>query len=140
MLSELRALSKKLSKENHPFEKQKESPAKTVGLVQEEEPGPEEDEPLLLQRPERVRTLEELEELGKEDSLPNKELSRPSVEGEQMRTNPQNQTKGKNKKEQMISLQNLLTTRTPSVTSLALPTTVEELVSRARIPGLWWGG
>ncbi|XP_038955778.2 U3 small nucleolar RNA-associated protein 14 homolog A isoform X1 [Rattus norvegicus] len=140
VLSELRALSKKLSKENHPFEKQKESPAKTVGLVQEEEPGPEEDEPLLLQRPERVRTLEELEELGKEYSLPNKELSRPSVEGEQMRTNPQNQTKGKNKKEQMISLQNLLTTRTPSVTSLALPTTVEELVSRARIPGLWWGG
>lgn len=124
VLSELRALSKKLSKENHPFEKQKESPAKTVGLVQEEEPGPEEDEPLLLQRPERVRTLEELEELGKEDSLPNKERPRPSVEGEQMR-NPQNQTKGKNKKEQMISLQNLLTTRTPSVTSLALPTTVE---------------
>ncbi|XP_052026761.1 U3 small nucleolar RNA-associated protein 14 homolog A [Apodemus sylvaticus] len=127
VLSELRALSKKLSKENHLSEKQKESPAKTLSLVQEEEPVPEEDEPLLLQRPERVRTLEDLEELGKEDCLPNKDLPRPSGEGEQMRRNPQTQTKGKNKKEQMISLQNLLTTRTPPVTSLALPTTVEEL-------------
>lgn len=127
VLSELRALSRKLSKENHLSKKQQESPAKTLGLVQEEEPAPEEDEPLLLQRPERARTLEDLEELGKEDCLPNEELPRPSVEGEQMRRNPQNQTKGKNKKEQMISLQNLLTTRTPSVTSLALPTTVEEL-------------
>ena len=127
VLSELRALSKKLSKENHLSKKQKKSPAKAVDLVWEEEPAPEEDEPLLLQRPERMRTLEELEELGKEDSLPNKERPRPSVEGEQVRRNPQNHSKGKNKKEQMISLQNLLTTRTPSVTSLALPTTVEEL-------------
>ncbi|XP_034341518.1 U3 small nucleolar RNA-associated protein 14 homolog A [Arvicanthis niloticus] len=131
VLSELRALSKKLSKENHVSKKQKESPAKTVGLVQEEEPAPEEDEPLLLQRPERVQTVEELEELGKEDCLPNKEPPRPAVEGEQMRKNPQNQTKGKNKKEQMISLQNLLTTRTPSVTSLAIPTTIEELEDEA---------
>ncbi|OBS74180.1 hypothetical protein A6R68_15282 [Neotoma lepida] len=43
-----------------------------------------------------------------------------------MRQDPQNQLKGKKKKEQMISLQNLLTTRTPAVTSLAVPTTVEE--------------
>ncbi|XP_059107222.1 U3 small nucleolar RNA-associated protein 14 homolog A isoform X1 [Peromyscus eremicus] len=127
VLSELRALSQKLSKENHLSKKQKESSAKTVPLVQEEEPSPEEEEPLLLQRPERLQTLEELEELGKEDCLPNKELPRAAVEGEQMRRNPQNQLKGKKKKEQMISLQNLLTTRTPSVTSVAVPTTVEEL-------------
>ncbi|XP_059107223.1 U3 small nucleolar RNA-associated protein 14 homolog A isoform X2 [Peromyscus eremicus] len=137
VLSELRALSQKLSKENHLSKKQKESSAKTVPLVQEEEPSPEEEEPLLLQRPERLQTLEELEELGKEDCLPNKELPRAAVEGEQMRRNPQNQLKGKKKKEQMISLQNLLTTRTPSVTSVAVPTTVEELVSRARVLGLW---
>ncbi|XP_031228636.1 U3 small nucleolar RNA-associated protein 14 homolog A [Mastomys coucha] len=108
VLSELRALSKKLSKGNHLSKKQKESPANTVGLLQEEESAPEKDEPLLLQRPERVRTLEDLEELGKEDCLLNKDLPRPSVEGEQMRKHSQNQTKGKNKKEQMISLQNLL--------------------------------
>ncbi|XP_006995039.1 U3 small nucleolar RNA-associated protein 14 homolog A [Peromyscus maniculatus bairdii] len=128
VLSELRALSQKLSKENHLPKKQKESSAKTVPLVQEEEPAPEEEEPLLLQRPERLQTLEELEELGKEDCLPNKELPRAAVEGEQMRRNTQTQLKGKKKKkEQMISLQNILTTRTPSVTSVAVPTTVEEL-------------
>lgn len=75
----------------------------------------------------------------KKDSLSNKEHPTPSEEGEQVRRNPQNHSKGKNKKEQMISLQNLLTTRTPSVTSLALPTTVEELVSKSQIFGLWWG-
>lgn len=32
----------------------------------------------------------------------------------------------------MIDLQNLLTTKSPSVKSLAVPTTVQELVSRAR--------
>lgn len=134
----MRALSQKLSKENHLPKKQKESSAKTVPLVQEEEPAPEEEEPLLLQRPERLQTLEELEELGKEDCLPNKELPRAAVEGEQMRRNTQTQLKGKKKKkEQMISLQNILTTRTPSVTSVAVPTTVEELVSRARVLGLW---
>ncbi|EGW03602.1 U3 small nucleolar RNA-associated protein 14 homolog A isoform X1 [Cricetulus griseus] len=126
VLSELRALSKKLSEENHLSKKQKESSAKTVLLVQEEEPALEEEEPLLLQRPERIQTMEKLEELGNEDCLPSKEPPRAAVEGEQMRRNPQYQLKGK-KKEQMISLQNLLTSRTPSVTSLAVPTTVEEL-------------
>ncbi|XP_038173141.1 U3 small nucleolar RNA-associated protein 14 homolog A [Arvicola amphibius] len=125
VLSELKALSQKLSKENRLSKKPKENPAKTVLLVQEEEPAPEEEEPLLLQRPERVQTLEELEELDKEDCLPNKELPRAAVEGEQVRRNPQEELKGK-KKEKMISLQKLLTTRTPSVTSVAVPTTVEE--------------
>lgn len=127
VLSELRALSKKLSKENHLSKKQKESSAKTVLLVQEEEPAPEEEEPLLLQRPQRVQTVEKLEELGKEDSLPNKELPRAAAEGEQMRRSPQYLLKGK-KKEQMISLQNLLTSRTPSVTSLAVPTDRKSVV------------
>ncbi|KAH0513393.1 U3 small nucleolar RNA-associated protein 14-like protein A [Microtus ochrogaster] len=125
VLSELKALSQKLSKDNRLSKKPKESPAKTVLLVQDEEPAPEEEEPLLLQRPERVQTLEELEELGKHDCLPNKELPGAAVEGEQVRRNPQEKLKGK-KKEQMISLQKLLTTRTPSVTSVAVPTTVEE--------------
>lgn len=125
VLSELKALSQKLSKDNHLSKKPKESPAKTVLLVQEEEPAPEEEEPLLLQRPERVQSLEELEELGKEDCLPNKEPPGAAVEGEQVRRKPQEELKGK-KKEQMISLQKLLTTRTPSVTSVAVPTTVEE--------------
>ncbi|XP_021518202.1 U3 small nucleolar RNA-associated protein 14 homolog A [Meriones unguiculatus] len=127
VLSELRALSKKLKKENHLSKEQKESSAKSVPLVQEEEPAPEEEEPLLLQRPKKVQTVEELEALGEEDCLPNKEFPRPTVEGEQMRKNPQSQPKGKSKKEQMISLQQLLTTRTPSATSLAVPTTVEAL-------------
>ncbi|KAL1766408.1 U3 small nucleolar RNA-associated protein 14-like A [Sigmodon hispidus] len=138
VLSELRALSKKLSKESHLSKKQKESSAKTV-LVQEEKRAPEEqdpalleeEEPLLLQRPQRVQTVEELEQLGKEEWLPNKEHPRAAVRGEQMRENPQNQMKGKNKKEQMISLQNLLTTKTPSVTSLVVPTTVEEMEDQA---------
>ncbi|KAM7338476.1 hypothetical protein ACRRTK_001960 [Alexandromys fortis] len=125
VLSELKALSQKLSKDNRLSKKPKESPTKTVLLVQEEEPAPEEEEPLLLQRPERVQTLEELEELGKEDYLPNKELPGAAVKGEQVRRKPQEELKGK-KKEQMISLQKLLTTRTPSVTSVAVPTTVEE--------------
>ncbi|XP_050998649.1 U3 small nucleolar RNA-associated protein 14 homolog A [Acomys russatus] len=127
VLSELRTLSKKLKKENHLSKEQSENSTKTVPLVQKEEPAAEEEGPLLLQRPKRVRTLEELEELGEEDCLPNKEPPRPAVQGEQMSRNPQNQPKGKSKKEQMISLQNLLTTRTPSVTSLAVPTAVEEL-------------
>ena len=104
-------------------------------MLQEYEPAPQQDDPLLLQRPERVQTLEELEELGNEDCLPNKELPGAAVEGEQVRRNPQEELKGK-KKEQMISLQKLLTTRTPSVTSVAVPTTVEEQVSRARVLGL----
>ncbi|CAO2622368.1 U3 small nucleolar RNA-associated protein 14 homolog A [Lemmus lemmus] len=124
VLSELKALSQKLSKDNRLSKKPKENPTETVLLVQEEEPAPEEEEPLLLQRPERVQTLEELEELGKEDCLPNKELPGAAVEGVQVRRSPQ-EVKGR-KKEQMISLQKLLTTRAPSVTSLAVPTTVEE--------------
>uniref|UniRef100_A0A2I2ZFB7 UTP14A small subunit processome component n=1 Tax=Gorilla gorilla gorilla TaxID=9595 RepID=A0A2I2ZFB7_GORGO len=128
VLSELRVLSQKL-KENHQSRKQKASSEGTIPQVQREEPAPEEEEPLLLQRPERVQTLEELEELGKEECFQNKELPRPVLEGQQSERTPNNRPdapKEKKKKEQMIDLQNLLTTQSPSVKSLAVPT-VEEL-------------
>ncbi|XP_011794308.1 PREDICTED: U3 small nucleolar RNA-associated protein 14 homolog C isoform X2 [Colobus angolensis palliatus] len=129
VLSELRALSQKL-KENHQSRKQKASSEGTVPRVQREEPAPEEAAPLLLQRPERVQTLEELEELGKEDCFQNKEIPRPVLEGQQSERTPNNRPdapKEKKEKEQLIDLQNLLTTQSPSVRSLAVPTTIEEL-------------
>ncbi|XP_011844133.1 PREDICTED: U3 small nucleolar RNA-associated protein 14 homolog C isoform X2 [Mandrillus leucophaeus] len=129
VLSELRALSQKL-KENHQSRKQKASSEGTVPQVQREEPAPEEEAPLLLQRPERVQTLEELEELGKEDCFQNKELPRPVLEGQQSERTPNNRPdapKEKKEKEQLIDVQNLLTTQSPSVRSLAVPTTTEEL-------------
>ncbi|XP_004437355.1 PREDICTED: U3 small nucleolar RNA-associated protein 14 homolog A [Ceratotherium simum simum] len=129
VLSELRALSQKLNKENHQSRKQKVSSARTVLPVQREEPA-EEEEPLLLQKRERAQTLEELEELGEEGCFQDKELPRPALDGQQLERNPNNQPgapKEKTKKEQMIDLQNLLTTKSPSVKSLAIPTTIEEL-------------
>ncbi|XP_055122826.1 U3 small nucleolar RNA-associated protein 14 homolog A isoform X2 [Symphalangus syndactylus] len=128
VLSELKALSQKL-KENHQSRKQKASSEGTIPQVQRDEPAPEEEEPLLLQRPERVQTLEELEELGKEECFQNKELPRPVLEGQQSERTPNNRPdapKEKKKKEQMIDLRNLLTTQSPSVKSLAVPT-IEEL-------------
>uniref|UniRef100_A0A2K6M1C2 UTP14A small subunit processome component n=1 Tax=Rhinopithecus bieti TaxID=61621 RepID=A0A2K6M1C2_RHIBE len=128
VLSELRVLAQKL-KENDQSRKQKASSEGTIPQVQREEPAPEEEEPLLLQRPERVQTLEELEELGKEECFQNKELPRPVLEGQQSERTPNNRPdapKEKKKKEQMIDLQNLLTTQSPSVKSLAVPT-IEEL-------------
>uniref|UniRef100_A0A8C8ZY74 U3 small nucleolar RNA-associated protein 14 homolog A n=1 Tax=Prolemur simus TaxID=1328070 RepID=A0A8C8ZY74_PROSS len=133
VLFELRTLSQKL-KENHQSRKQKASSVGTVPQVQREVPAPEEEEEaLLLQRPERVQTLEELEELEKEGCLQNKELPRPVLEGHRLKKNPNNQTDSpkKKKKEQMIDLQNLLTTKSPSVKSLAVPTTIEELEGEA---------
>ncbi|XP_036915200.1 U3 small nucleolar RNA-associated protein 14 homolog A [Sturnira hondurensis] len=130
VLSELRALSQKLNKNKHQPRKQKVNLARTVLPVQREEPAREEEEPLLLQRPERAETLEELEELGKEGCLQNKELPTSALERQQLERNPVNQPgapKEKKRKEQMIDLQNILTTESPSVESLAVPTTIEEL-------------
>lgn len=133
VLSELRALAQRLNKENRRSGRQEVSAARkgTVLQVQREEPAEEEEEPLLLQRPERAQTLDELEELGREGCLQNEELPRAAVEGQQLETNPNNHLgatpKEKKRKEQMIDLQNLLTTKSPSVKSLAVPTTVEEL-------------
>ncbi|XP_055249313.1 U3 small nucleolar RNA-associated protein 14 homolog A [Moschus berezovskii] len=127
VLSELRALSQKLIVENHQSGKQELSSARTA---QREEPAREEEEPMLLQRPERARTLDELEELGREGCVENKELPRTAVEGLQLEKNLSNHIgapKEKKRKEQMIDLQNLLTTKSPSVKSLAVPTTVQEL-------------
>ncbi|XP_037678056.1 U3 small nucleolar RNA-associated protein 14 homolog A [Choloepus didactylus] len=129
VLSELRALSQKLNKENHQSKKPKVSSAGTARLVQREEPVQEEEEPLLLQRPERVQTLEELEELDEEGCFQNKELPRPVLEGQPLKRIASNQPDApkEKKKEQMIDLQNLLTTKSPSVKSLAVPTTIVEL-------------
>uniref|UniRef100_A0A8C0TGA3 UTP14A small subunit processome component n=1 Tax=Canis lupus familiaris TaxID=9615 RepID=A0A8C0TGA3_CANLF len=130
VLSELRALSQKLNKANQQSGKQNMTSLRTVLPVQREEPTEAEEEPLLMQRPERAHTMEELEELGKEGCFKNKEVPRPVVEGQQLERNPHNlpgAPKEKKRKEQMIDLQNLLTTKSPSVKSLAVPTTVEEL-------------
>uniref|UniRef100_A0AC11AXE7 Uncharacterized protein n=1 Tax=Ovis aries TaxID=9940 RepID=A0AC11AXE7_SHEEP len=127
VLSELRALCQKLITENHQSGKQELSSARTA---QREEPAREEEEPMLLQRPKRARTLDELEELGREECVENKELPRTAVEGLQLEKNLSNHIgapKEKKRKEQMIDLQNLLTTKSPSVKSLAVPTTVQEL-------------
>ncbi|XP_007450535.1 PREDICTED: U3 small nucleolar RNA-associated protein 14 homolog A isoform X2 [Lipotes vexillifer] len=135
VLSELRALSQKLNRESHQSRKQELSSTRTVLVVQREEAAREEEEPLLLQRPERARTLDELEELGKEGCFQNKELPRVAVEGQQLERNPSNHLgvpKEKKRKEQMIDLQNLLTTKSPSMKSLAVPTTVEELEDEER--------
>ena len=131
----MRALSQKLITENHQSGKQELSSARTA---QREELAREEEDPMLLQRPERAQTLDELEELGREGCVENKELPRTAVEGLQLEKNLSNHTgapKEKKRKEQMIDLQNLLTTKPPSVKSLAVPTTVQELVSRARVVG-----
>ncbi|KAM6144158.1 U3 small nucleolar RNA-associated protein 14 homolog A [Erethizon dorsatum] len=130
VLSELKALTQKLNQKKRQSRKQKVSSVRTVLQVQREECALEEEEPLLLQRPERVQTLEDLEDLGHEEYSQNKELPRPVLEGERTERTPTNQTdapKGKKKKEQMIDLQNLLTTKSPSVKLLAVPTAIEEL-------------
>ncbi|XP_047572106.1 U3 small nucleolar RNA-associated protein 14 homolog A isoform X1 [Lutra lutra] len=130
VLSELRALAQKLNKEKIQSGKQNMSSTRTVPVVQREGPPKAEEEPLLLQRPERAHTVQELEELAKEGCFQNEEVPRPGREGQQMERNPNTQPnvpKEKKRKEQMIDLQNLLTTKSPSVKSLAIPTTVEEL-------------
>ncbi|XP_048197559.1 U3 small nucleolar RNA-associated protein 14 homolog A-like [Perognathus longimembris pacificus] len=121
VLSELRVLSQKCNKKSHHSRKQKVNSVGTVVLVQRAEPSPGEEQPLLLQRSERVQTLEALEHLVEEP------LS-PVLGRGQMKRNLCNKpdvSKGKKKKEQIIDLQNLLTTKSPSVKSLAVPTAVE---------------
>lgn len=132
VLSELRTLSQKFNKDNHRAKKQKVSSVDTAVQAKREEatPTPEEEEPLLLQRPERIQTLEELDDLGKRGDLLQQEPPRPTAQGQRARSS--DAPTGKKKKEQMIDLQNLLTTKSPSVKSLAVPT-IQELVSRDRV-------
>ncbi|XP_036299373.1 U3 small nucleolar RNA-associated protein 14 homolog A isoform X1 [Pipistrellus kuhlii] len=126
VLSELRALSQKLNKDNRQRRKQDVGSVRTVLSVPREGPAAEEEEPQLLQRPERAQTLEELEELSKEGCFQNEEFPRPASEGQQLESNNQPSAPKKKMKEQMIDLQNILTTKSPSVKSLAVPT-IEEL-------------
>ncbi|XP_006881927.1 PREDICTED: U3 small nucleolar RNA-associated protein 14 homolog A [Elephantulus edwardii] len=140
VLSELKVLSQKLHKQSQQSRQQKENTTRALLPVQrkevaEDKKEEEEEEPLLLQRPERVRTLEELEELGKESSFQTTEYARPVLQEQQMETDPKTQPevpKNKKRKTQMINLQNLLTTKSPSVKSLAVPTAVEELEDEER--------
>lgn len=132
VLSELRALSRKLNKGKQHSKKPKECSTKAAEPAKREEPAEEEEEPLLVQRPERAQTMEEIEKLGHEESLQSK--VRPSPVSEK-KGSPAKQPAGpkeKTKKEQMIDLQNLLTTKSPSVKSVAVPTMVEGMVSKAR--------
>ncbi|XP_055981409.1 U3 small nucleolar RNA-associated protein 14 homolog A-like [Sorex fumeus] len=127
VLCELRAESQKLSMEND-SRKQKVSLGKAVVLVQSDSLIKKEKEPLLLQSMERAPTQEELDELGKEERCQNKELPSLESKGQQLMRKPRNHPDApmKKTKEQMIDLQNLLTTKSPSLNSLAVPT-IEEL-------------
>ncbi|XP_070287069.1 U3 small nucleolar RNA-associated protein 14 homolog A [Myotis yumanensis] len=126
VLSKLRGLSQKLNKDNHQCRKQNMGSVRTVLSTQREGPAGEEEEPLLLQRPERAQTLEELKELSKEGCFQNEDLPRPALEGQQVERNNQPSALKKKRKEQMIDLQNILTTKSPSMKSSAVPT-IEEL-------------
>ncbi|XP_034353257.1 U3 small nucleolar RNA-associated protein 14 homolog B [Arvicanthis niloticus] len=126
VLSESRILLQKLNKENHQSENQKVSSLDTVLHIQEEDLASEKF--LVLQRLERAHALEQQGELGK-GGHPKRGISRPVLKGVWREVNPPTKHDtpgGKKKKEQMIDLQNLLTTPSPSVKSLAVPT-VQEL-------------
>lgn len=127
VLSELRALSQKLNKGKQQSKKKpKECSSKAAEPAEREEPAEEEEEPLLVQRPERAQTMEEIEKLGHEESLQSK--AHPSPVSKKKKGSPAKQPAGpkeKTKKEQMIDLQKLLTTKSPSVKSVAVPTMVE---------------
>ncbi|XP_007943143.1 U3 small nucleolar RNA-associated protein 14 homolog A-like [Orycteropus afer afer] len=122
VLSELRALSLQLGKESHRLRKQRVDSVGAVLLVQDEK------EPLLLQRPEGVRPLEELEALGLRGCLQNTGPPRCVFRGQQTERNPDTQPDAPRKKKRvrMIDLQDLLTTHSPGK-SMAGPTVIEEL-------------
>ncbi|XP_050016985.1 U3 small nucleolar RNA-associated protein 14 homolog B-like [Alexandromys fortis] len=126
-VSESRELLQKLHKENDQFEQQKVSSVGTVLQNQREELAQEES--LVPQRLERTHVLEEQGELGKEGHCQKRGLPRPTLKGEWKERNPHSildvsRKEKKKKKDQMIDLQKLLTTRSP-VKSLAVPTVVE---------------
>ncbi|XP_032757327.1 U3 small nucleolar RNA-associated protein 14 homolog B [Rattus rattus] len=127
VFSESRILLQKLNKENHQSEDQEVSSVETVLHIQREDLASEKF--LVLQRLERAHVLEQRGELGKEEHYPKKELSGPVLKGVWKEMNPPTHpdaSGGKKKKEQMINLQTLLTTPSPPVKSLAVPT-VQEL-------------
>ncbi|KAM7339518.1 hypothetical protein ACRRTK_000133 [Alexandromys fortis] len=126
-VSESRELLQKLHKENDQFEQQKVSSVGTVLQNQREELAQEES--LVPQRLERTHVLEEQGELGKEGHCQKRGRPRPTLKGEWKERNPHSildvsRKEKKKKKDQMIDLQKLLTTRSP-VKSLAVPTVVE---------------
>ncbi|KAL1771058.1 U3 small nucleolar RNA-associated protein 14-like B [Sigmodon hispidus] len=124
ILSESRVLIEERHKEYHQSEQQKESSVETVLQTQREELALEES--LMLQRLERAHVLEEQGELGKEGHQKGG-LPRPVLKEEWKKRSLHSlhdASGRKKKKEQMIDLQNLLTTRS-SVKSLAVPTVVE---------------
>lgn len=126
VLSELRAQSQKLSMENLHSRKQNTS-LKTIILAHSESLTEEEKEPLLLQSLDKAQTLEELEKLAKEGCIQSKKLPILVSKGRHLEKKPRSHSCAPTvkSKEQMIDLQNLLTTVSPSVKSLAIPT-IEE--------------
>lgn len=123
-VSESRVLLQKLHKENDQSEQQNVSSVGTVLQIQREELAQEES--LVPQRLERTHVLEEQGELGKEGRCQKKGQPRPMLKGEWKERNPHSvlDVSRREKKDQMIDLQKLLTTRSP-VKSLAVPTVVE---------------
>ncbi|XP_038195276.1 U3 small nucleolar RNA-associated protein 14 homolog B-like [Arvicola amphibius] len=123
-VSESRVLLQKLHKENDQSEQQKVSSVGTVLQIQREELAQEES--LVPQGLERTHVLEEQGELGKEGHCQKKRRPRPMLKGEWKERNPHSvlDVSRREKKDQMIDLQKLLTTRSP-VKSLAVPTVVE---------------
>ncbi|XP_051009969.1 U3 small nucleolar RNA-associated protein 14 homolog B-like [Acomys russatus] len=118
-----RVLFQKPNKESHQPEIHQMSSVGTVLRIQREEPAPEDS--VVPQRLERACALEQ-GELGKEGHYQIKELSGPLPKGEWKESSSHSKPDAsgrKRKKEQMIDLQNLLTTTSYSVKSLAMPTT-----------------
>lgn len=127
VLSDLRAQSQILSLEKLHSRKQNTS-LKTTILAQSESLTEEEKEPLLLQSLDKAQTLEELEKLTKEGCIQSKKLPILVSKGLHLEKKSRSHSCAPvmKSKEQMIDLQSLLTTVSPSVKSLAIPTTIEE--------------
>lgn len=121
LLFELRKLTQKFNKENHPSRKPEESPLGTVLHVERGKPAPEAN-PLWLQRPTRVAHL------GQEQHFQNKEHPRPMLETQRSERNPDVQPdicEGRQMR-QLPDLQDLLTAGSPPGKSLAVSISVEE--------------
>ncbi|CAO2625139.1 U3 small nucleolar RNA-associated protein 14 homolog B [Lemmus lemmus] len=123
-VSESRVSLQRLHKENDQSEQQTVSSVGTVLQIQREELAQEESP--VPQRLETRHVLEEQGELGKEGHCQEKGRPRPMLK-EWKERNPHSVldvSRREKKKDQMIDLQKLLTTRSP-VKSLAVPTVVE---------------
>ncbi|XP_036884394.1 U3 small nucleolar RNA-associated protein 14 homolog A-like [Sturnira hondurensis] len=126
--SESRALSPKFSKDKHLCRKQTVTLVRAVLPVQREGPVGEEEKPLWLPGPGGAEALEEPEERDREGPFRNKEPPGPVLERRQLERQQDGQPGAPEKeRKRMIDLRSILTSRSPSTESLAVPTTIEEL-------------